>query len=159
MMAVKRRIQETRTAERNIEKIKRNLAMEYMSQLDIDPSEKPQDMEYRRVLCDIRGDYGFSNLVDAQAKGWQIVPADRHPDRTFRDPLNRNYRDNCLLYKGTVLCEREKELGEIERKKYDKISYQQLTSAPGIEGFHDDPDVPTRILANEVKYGKEKSFY
>lgn len=139
------RIEESRAMELHEQHKRAVMNMEYDNPLYIPIDDIPQGMEYRWI----RESYGNipdpSRMVDCTKKGWTPVPGDRHADMCTQDIFGRtSHMKSYVFYKGLVLCERSAELGKLEREKFAKMNYINLTSLQGTNNYMGEPTIPVR---------------
>jgi len=155
----KMRHEETRDSEARKHNMRDILKMMYADPLYVDPRYIPDDVEYRWIRCSTLGVPDTSRLPEMNRQGWIPVPASRHPDMAYEDPLGRlTHTKGIIFNKGLILCERPKELGEIQRKALEERNYQSLVGLPGVDHLMGEPGLPGKIFQNETAAYKGISF-
>ena len=136
------RVEESREVEQRKHEKRPKFNMFYTGPMDIDPAEIPEGMEYRYIRTDTLDRPDNGRLPEMSQKGWTVVPASRHPQKAFSDPLGRltSVRD-YIYYKGAVLCERPIELGEQEYEILRRKNESDLLSMPALHNTLGDPAV------------------
>jgi hypothetical protein len=142
----KSRIESTRrTQERqNVDRPKQKMFFQNID--DIDPRSIPAGMEYYRARVQIGEHDDTGRLPDMMRKGWTLVPADRHPEMAFSDPLGRltTYK-GYIYHKGGILCERPIELGKQEYDRLHDRNMSDLLNMPGTDNFLGEPSIPGAV--------------
>jgi hypothetical protein len=137
------RVEDSREASTRRHEIRERLKMSYFGPMDIDPRDVPEGKEYRVVRIDIFDKPDNGRLPEMSRQGWEVVPASRHPSMVFLDPLGRNSNTkNYIYHKGGILCERDKDLGEIQYKALEERNLNDLLNMPGTENFLGEPSIP-----------------
>jgi hypothetical protein len=123
--------------------------MAYSDPLYIDPKIIPDDVDYYWVRESYLGQPDTSRMVDMRRKGWEPVPAERHPELVFADFFGKATHTNGFIsQKGLVLCDRPKHYGKIEKDQIDKRNYEILCSMPGTENFLGDASIPAQFTGD-----------
>ena len=143
------RVSEGRATE-NRDQIIRNIQNNsYMDTLYIPPEMIPPGMEYAWGTISVRGEPRPGRMIELRRKGWNIVPADRHPELFFADFSNNTSSTAGHIERtGLVLIERLIEYGEIERKMHEGRNLEIMTSMPGTENFLGEPSMPASFTNN-----------
>jgi len=154
------RIVSGRTAERREAEIRRLKDMDYRNPLYVPPEYVPDDMEYAWGTYSLLGVPRPSRMMELRQKGWEPVPADRHPDLAFAEFVESNAQMRGHIWRdGLILIERPAEYGVIEREQLDAKNYQTLISMPGTENFLGEPSIPTSFkgdtaLSRAASFGR-----
>jgi len=158
-MTKKSRLTESRNSETRDIYRRSLMKTEFRDALYVDPRLIPEDMEYRWVRESCTQEPDDANVSDATREGWEAVPADRHPELGSDNFLGRNSHMKGFIYrKGLVLCERPKDIGEIERKKMNEHNYKLMTQMPATENYLGDAGIPGRFTSHETSLAKAISF-
>lgn len=158
-MAKKSRVAETRDIDRREAHKRSLLRTEFRDALYVDRRTIPEDMEYRWVRESCMQEPDDGNVADATTEGWEPVPASRHPELGSANFLGRNSHMNGFIFrKGLVLCERTKEIGEIERKKMAEHNMKLMTQMPATENYLGDAGIPGRFTSHDTTMSKAIAF-
>lgn len=107
------------------------------SPLHIPEHQIPDDSEYSWVRESTLGEYDAGNVTEKTRLMWRPVPADRHTGMSFQSafPGRRPESEeaNIIRYRGLVLCERPKKIGDAIRAHRNKEYLETLQSTPGME--------------------------
>jgi len=134
--------------------------MDYQSVLYIDPAIVPEGMDYAWATITVLGEPRPGRLIGLRRVGWEIVPADRHPDLVFTDASKGSIASaNHIERTGLVLIERPTEYGELEKKLREDKDYNNLVNMPGMEQFMSEPGIPghnagNTYLTKNASFGK-----
>lgn len=121
----------------------------YMDSLYIPPEIVPPGVQYGWGSSSVRGEPRPGRMIELRRKGWNTVPADRHPELFFADFSNNTSSTTGHIERaGLVLIERNSEYGEIERKMMEDRNMEILTSMPGTENFLGEPSMPASFVSN-----------
>lgn len=132
-----------RTAESRAMHLRNIQNMDYHSVLYIDPAIVPEGMDYAWATITVLGVPRPGRLIELRQVGWEIVPADRHPDLAFAGASKGSIANADHIERtGLVLIERPTEYGEIERKLRADKDYNNLVNMPGMEQFMSEPGIP-----------------
>lgn len=107
----------------------------------IPPHEIPDGMEYRWVRKSTLGQDDEGNQIERARAGWKAVPAERHQNAGVQASLFREgMRETApargyIEYRGSILCERPKRIGDLIRAALAKQNEEQLMSTPGMEAL------------------------
>lgn len=130
------RIMEARELEERKNKARRYIEMDYYDPFQEVARNKPEHVEYAFIRTSIYDVPDYNRLPDMERLGWTPVPASRHPEIAFQSHLgNPASKQGFIENKGTILCERDKELCELERKKTRERNWVIQHSLPGRENF------------------------
>jgi len=151
------RIEDGRTFQEREQDARDILSMSFNNALDIPKEMIPQGWEYYWVRKSIRGEVDTARMIEMRKKGWNPVPADRHPELVFEDFFGRVGHQGMIEQGGLILCERRKEIGDVERKMRDEKNLQIQTSMPGTENFMGEPSIPVQN-SNQTYITKNASF-
>ena len=130
------RASETRDSE--IREVMDNLER---SPLDILPRDIPDDMEYAWCRKTVNGYEDEGNLTEKSRLGWKAVPATRHPDIGNNDSIFNRTEDRqghakgYIEYRGLILCERSKKIGEAIRGRMESQNVEIMQSTPGMDAL------------------------
>lgn len=115
---------------------------------DYDPLNEPrppEGMVYHWVREYIKDNEMDNNrLREMHRRGWRPVPASRHPEMGLDDfwgSVAETTREGYIRHKGGILCERRKELHDLEMKKSAQKAWIYEKSLPGIEKFQGIPGI------------------
>jgi hypothetical protein len=103
--------------------------------------EIPDGMEYRWVRQSTLGQDDAGNQVERARAGWKAVPADRHENAGVQSTLFREGMREVttprgyIEYRGQVLCERPKRIGDMIRAALQQQNEEQLMSTPGMDAL------------------------
>jgi hypothetical protein len=148
------RIENTRVAETRENYKRQMMNMKWKDPLYVNPEYIPEGYECLWVRESIHDRPDTTNLVNMRRMGWEPASADRYPDMVFDDYFGRLSHMKGYVYRaGLILCERPKELGDMEREVMARENERILTSMPGTEHFMGEPSIPVRdISSTERKY-------
>lgn len=147
----KDRVEETRKCSSRDAEIRKLLTMTYIDKLDTGSYPKPDDVDYFWARKSFRGELDHDRIPYLRRKGWERVPADRHPDL-----VDEESRKTYIEKEGLVLMQRPKEYGEIERATQQQIQHQTMTSLPGLDNFMNEPTMPIKVFENKTYMAPEK---
>lgn len=124
------RTMETRVADRNFDEIRKNILMDAKSTLDLPEHMIPPGLVYqwiRETIHKTGENPDVNRMPTVERVGWRAVPSSRHPELAPRDIFDRNPHLRGYIYKdGLILCDRPKELHEIEMSKYNNDTQMAL---------------------------------
>ena len=124
---------------------------DYKDELYIDPDIIPDGMEYLWATDALLGQPADANIASVCKRGYDAVPAERHPEMCAENFMGRGFQNNGkIVRKGLILCERPKELGELERYKQMEHNIRIMKDMKGIENVMGEPEIPARFLHNET---------
>lgn len=156
------RIQETRASETRDAQVRELLSMNFEDELYIPPHKIPPDVDYAWARESIFGQPDLARIPYLNRKGWDPVPAERHPDFvTYQDSRAPTHVKGYIYRRGLVLIERKKEYGEIERKKYEENNLKSMMNIPGLDQYLNDAVMPMKVLARDnsiITTSKRGSF-
>lgn len=163
MTQEKSRLEESRDLETRKANIRKHLRMEYQDPLYIPPEDIPPDVKYRWIMESVLGRPDPSRLATMRRKGWDPVPAARHPDRLSDVNAHHipSHLRGTIYHNGLVLCERLKEYCDIEEENVNKETFRTMTASPATNHHMSDPTMPMKVFFNEnsiVKTSKTGSF-
>jgi hypothetical protein len=141
----KDRIQESRNLHTRDSEIRRKLKMAYHDPLELGSYPKPDEVDYFRGRKSLRGEIDHQRIPELRRKGWEYVPADRHPD--LIDPEDTK---GYIETGGLVLMERHQEYGQIETETRDENNQMYMQSLPGLENFMNEPTMPMKVFENKT---------
>lgn len=149
-----------RSAERRDQEISRLKDMDYRNPLYFPPEYVPDGMEYAWGTYSLLNVPRPSRMMELRQKGWEPVPADRHPDLAFAEFVESNAQMRGHIWRdGLILIERPEEYGDIEREQLEAKNYQTLVSMPGTEDFLGGAQIPTNFKGETwLSKGKQASF-
>lgn len=115
------------------EQILKNIqSQDYHDELHIPPEIIPHGMEYA-----IASMWKMSRLHYLRSKGWEFVPASRHPELVFKKSKEHDHLGEDLIFFGKdsdlVLMERSIEMCEAERLEKDRANYAAILRADGVQ--------------------------
>lgn len=135
--------------------IREMFRMQYQHPLHIDPSAIPPNMEYKWVRDTVFGDPGLSNLNKERRLMWTPVPMQNHPEMMPPLDINRKHHlDGYIHYNGLVLCQRPKQIGDIQRKIENEVCIANMQAIPGTQ----TGDVQLHVHKHEVGVTSMQSF-
>lgn len=141
----KERMQETRDFDTRDNHLRAIMDMDFANPMHIPRELIPEGIEYYWARVSFAGQDDHGRLIELRRRGWTVVPADRHPELVFTDPLQRNTHMNGYIHhKGAILVERRKELCDAERRMINERNYKDQHSMPGTENYMGDPTMPVR---------------
>jgi len=144
------RVQETRNATTRDAQVRELLSMDFQDELYIPPDKIPPDVEYAWARESIFGQPDLARIPYLSRKGWDPVPAERHPEFvTYQDSRTPTHVKGYIYRRGLVLVERKKEYGAIESKKQDELNMRTMMSVPGLEQYMHDSIMPMKVFAKE----------
>jgi|GEM_PF-6232081 hypothetical protein len=146
---------EIRRLEERLAELRPKYNMMYRDPLNFDENEIPYGWEYHWFRSTIYDVPDRSRMVEAQQRGWTIVPPERHPDRCFADYDGTIQK--VISHKGLVCMERPKEIGDAERKKQSEYNKVRESSMPGLHNVLGEAPgaIPLKSYVNEVNWGPE----
>lgn len=154
------RVKQTRRAEQRMSQLRPVMHMTYDDPLHIPEHLIPPGWTYYWVRESIRagGEPDTGRVTEMRRKGWEPVPADRHPELHYQDFFGRDsHLTGYITHKGLILCERPTEMNEIEQKKYQDHNYKIMGSMPGLENFLDQSGIPGK-MGNKTWMSKGVQF-
>jgi hypothetical protein len=120
----------------------------------IDPRIIPDGWSYEWKRHSVMGKEDASYAVVIANRGWEPVPANRHPEL-----MPRGYRGESILNEGLILCERPKEItDEVKRLDYARAVNRvrdkeaQLRGAPPGTLPRDNKGDPLVQIKKEYEY-------
>lgn len=134
-MTGRRPTRATETRDNEIREVLDNLEH---SQLDIPERDIPDDMEYAWCRKTVAGYEDEGNLTEKSRLGWKSVPAERHPEIGNNDSIFNRAEDRqghvkgYIEYRGLILCERPKKIGEAIRRRMEMQNVEVMQSTPGM---------------------------
>jgi len=148
---------ETRMAQVR-EQYKRDLMnMTYRDVLYVDEAYKKPGFDYLWVRESLHGEPDVANFADARRRGWEPVKADRFADVFSDDLFGKSTQKGGYRYqRGLVLCERPKDIGDLERQRIQEESDRVLRGLKGLQ--NNLGDNLTQSDFNHVKRGYTHDF-
>lgn len=141
------RMAEGRSAERRESEMRTIMNMNYQDTLYVPEDVIPKGYEYRWGTISVLGTPRPNRMIELKRKGWEPVPAERHPELAFTEFFESNSQMRGHIWRdGLVLVERPTEYGDIERAQLAKLNNQLLNSMPGTENFLGEPSIPTSFV-------------
>lgn len=131
----------TRADEERSKEVREVLDNLARSPLDVMPHTIPDGMEYGWCRKTVNGYEDEGNLTEKSRLGWKVVPAERHPDLgTNNSIFNRDedrvgHSKGYIEYRGLVLCERPKVIGDAIRAKMERDHQETMMSTPGLDAI------------------------
>lgn len=117
--------------------------------LYVDPDTIPDGLEYRWMRRAIRNEPDDKRITEIRRKGWTPVPSSRHPEMSFADFFGRGeHVKSYIEHVGLVLCQRAKELCNMETMRVEEENYQRVTTMPATSNFMGEPTIPVRNHSN-----------
>lgn len=111
------------------------------SPLHVPEHEIPDEMEYGWVAAEVVGWKNDGNIKEKARLGWKAVPAERHPmmgaEGTIFGASDRAPSENkgFIEFRGLILCERPKALGEAIRRAREREHMEIMQSTPGMDSL------------------------
>lgn len=132
-----------------------DFSMEWKNPYNVKP---PAGYSYLWVAEFINGQPQHHGMKQARIDGWVAVPGSRHPEFSLEDIFgNKSDLSEFCRYGGSVLCEREERISQIEKRKQAEFNHKKLTSMLASEKYSDDRAIPVTNM-NEVKTSRAISF-
>ena len=107
------------------------------SPLHVPEHEIPDGMEYGWIRISTLGENDEGNQVEKARLGWKAVPASRHgnvgSNTTIFGEREESNRKTHIEYRGLVLCERPKIVGDAIREREARENMEIMRSTPGME--------------------------
>lgn len=101
-------------------KAKHIKCLDWNSKLYIDRSNVPDGVDTCWMRTRLGGLPDDENMAQMYREGWEPAPIEFHPERALRDRHgNIVIKDQDVSYRDVTYCYRAKELGDIERAKYE----------------------------------------
>lgn len=96
--------------------------------------DAPEGYEYGWLRETFNGELDSGNLFDKESKGWQPVPASRHPHLFFATKKAHGdaHDDDGFRYRGLRLYERLLEYSIHERKTLNETAMQEVSKNPAL---------------------------
>jgi len=106
----------------------RNIAnMDHKDALYIDPAIVPEGMDYAWATITVLGEPRPGRMIGLRMVGWDIVPAERHPELCFADASKGSIATSGHIERtGLILIERPTEYGELEKTHTGRKRPSQL---------------------------------
>jgi hypothetical protein len=156
------RVQETRAADTRDAAIRARLSMDFFDELYIPPHKIPPDVEYAWARDSIYGYPDPARMAHLSQKGWDPVPAERHPDfATHQDERAPAHVRGFIYRRGLILIERRKEYCDLERKQQEEYNFKTMMNIPGLDQYANDSIMPMKVFAKEnsiVKTSRRGAF-
>lgn len=149
------RFAQDRTMDLNEANIRKMFRMQYQDPLHIDAELIPHNMDYKWVRDTIFGDPSLSKVSSEKRMGWTPVPAQNHPEMMPSFDGRKHHLDGYIHVKGLILCQRPKQIGDVQRQLEAEACYANMQSIPGIDG---NSPVKVQVLRNDVGISKMQSF-
>lgn len=123
--------------------VRERLNMFHQDAFYIDSRTIPMGKQYAYVRISLCGQDDLDSLPDAMNRGFNLVPASRHPEKKLPNIFSRrNEMSDYIVVKGLILCERDIKYKELEQKKFMELNYQVVNSLEGLERLQADPYNP-----------------
>jgi hypothetical protein len=148
-----------RSKERRESEMRAIMDMEYEDMTYIPPEIIPKGMVYGWGRYSVRNEPTPERIIQLRKKGWDFVPADRHPEMSFSNIGADDPRTSGYIWRGgLVLMERPVEYQEMEIKKMVDRNYKILLTTPGAENFIMPVDVKTQYYTGPLEEHRNASF-
>lgn len=135
------RTAETRTANNRQSDERQAPATHYQSKLYVPRHKIPPNMTYSWVRETTLNEPDPDNMTDRMVRGWQPVPADRHPEMV--PPPLPGYEGttvNVIRRGGLILCEKPTDEVEQAKRDRDRENLEMLQDVAWTG--HADPNLP-----------------
>ena len=155
-MARASRMASSRTAENRSSEMRKQPETHYQSKLYVPKEKIPTGMVYSWVRESTLNEPDPDNMTDRMVRGWQSVPANRHPEMV--PPSLPGYEDmevTVIRRGGLILCEKPEEEVKWARQNRDDENLQMLQDVAWTGQA--DPNLP-RIDDSSVGFERVTSF-
>lgn len=120
--------------------------------LYINPKYLNPDCDYLWVRESLLGTPDDGNFAEMRNRGWEPVKSDRFADIFADDIFGKSTQKGGYRYlRGLVLCERPKDIGDMEREKLRRKTEKEINSLNGLN--NNMSDNLTQQDFNQVKRG------
>ena len=131
-----RTVRSDETRDKEVREVLESLAT---SPLHIPEHEIPDDKEYGWIRVSTLGEADEGNMVEKSRLGWVAVPSSRHANVGSNTSIfgerEVSDRKTHIEYRGLVLCERSKKLGDAIRMAQARENQEIMMSTPGMENL------------------------
>lgn len=128
----------------------------YQSKLHVPQNKIPDDMTYSWVRESTLNEPDPDNMTDRMIKGWQPVPAARHPEMVPPPlPGYEGMEVSVIRRGGLILCERPSREVEMARQQRDIENMEMLQDVAWTGQA--DPNMP-RVDESSVGFERVTSF-
>lgn len=147
------RDENTRRLEERLAQLRPMYDMMYRDPLHFDENEIPYGWEYQWVRSSIYDVPDNSRMIEAQKRGWTVVPPERHPERCYVS--HTGDKQKFIFHKGLIVMERPKEIGDMERKKQADYNRRIESGMPGLNNVLGEagPTIQLTRYVNDVSWG------
>lgn len=149
-----------RSKERRESEMRAIQSMDYTDMMKIPENIVPRGMVYGWAAYSVLGQPRPERIMQARIKGWDFVPADRHPEMSFQGIGDTDPRTSGYVWRGgSVLMERPVEYQELADRQMDEINYKTLLTTPGLEGFAYPAQINTEFFTGTMKDGLRSASF
>ena len=125
------RIRNTRNYEMRDAEIRETLRMSFADPLHVPSALIPEDVDYHWGRDTFKNNPDPGRIASLMQRGWDFVPADRHPGLVMmREDERTKHLEGYIHVKGSVLMERPKRWGVIEKEMEEEASYKSMLGLP-----------------------------
>lgn len=155
-MARASRMASSRTAENRSSEMRKQPETHYQSKLYVPKEKIPTGMVYSWVRESTLNEPDPDNMTDRMVRGWQPVPAARHPEMVPPPlPGYEGMEVTVIRRGGLILCEKPEEEVKWARQNRDEENLQMLQDVAWTGQA--DPNLP-RIDDSSVGFERVTSF-
>lgn len=155
-MARASRMASSRTAENRSSEMRKQPETHYQSKLYVPKEKIPTGMVYSWVRESTLNEPDPDNMTDRMVRGWQPVPANRHPEMVPPPlPGYEGMEVTVIRRGGLILCEKPEEEVKWARQNRDEENLQMLQDVAWTGQA--DPNLP-RIDDSSVGFERVTSF-
>lgn len=155
-MARASRMASSRTAENRGSEMRKQPETHYQSKLYVPKEKIPTGMVYSWVRESTLNEPDPDNMTDRMVRGWQPVPANRHPEMVPPPlPGYEGMEVTVIRRGGLILCEKPEEEVKWARQNRDDENLQMLQDVAWTGQA--DPNLP-RIDDSSVGFERVTSF-
>ena len=155
-MARSSRMASSRTAENRSSEMRKQPETHYQSKLYVPKEKIPTGMVYSWVRESTLNEPDPDNMTDRMVRGWQPVPAARHPEMVPPPlPGYEGMEVTVIRRGGLILCEKPEEEVKWARQNRDEENLQMLQDVAWTGQA--DPNLP-RIDDSSVGFERVTSF-
>jgi len=155
-MARASRMASSRTAENRSSEMRKQPETHYQSKLYVPKEKIPTGMVYSWVRESTLNEPDPDNMTDRMVRGWQPVPAARHPEMVPPPlPGYEGMEVSVIRRGGLILCEKPEEEVKWARQNRDDENLQMLQDVAWTGQA--DPNLP-RIDDSSVGFERVTSF-
>lgn len=153
----KTRLEATRGANTRDFYVRNIMNMNQRDPLFIDPKRWPPGKVLRWITISLRNEPDTSREGYMLNLGWEPVPSTMYPEFMMHAKNKGEAFSNCIVVKGSLLCQRDKELDELEMKGIYEQMAEERRSLRGLQGFN-EPTMPGRVFQDKTVTGFGNPF-